>query len=180
MTLALLAAFLAHPISWLAGIGLLGVAGMAVNAATPITNFGAFTESTAAQLIASLGVYYSTFAAGITTGTIPVNVLTGGTDIYLNSAATTPGNQTTRTAALLFADLSAQFGIPLTDPSLANGVQYTVTITQTGSGTFTLVGGTGVTITGTATVAQNTWRKFVVNLLPGAATFTSVAVGTYS
>jgi len=180
MTLALLAAFLAHPLAWLLGLASLGLIGLAVNAANPILNFGAFTVAGCSQLIANQGTYLSTLAAAVTTGTLPQNAITGGGDVYLLSSATTPGTQTTRTAAQLFADAAAQLGISLTDPVFANGYQYTLTITQAATNTFTLAGGTGVTITGTATIATNTSRTFVVNLLPTTATFTSVGVGTYS
>jgi hypothetical protein len=146
----------------------------------PVQSFGSFSTETWQQIIAFLGSLYSTFAAGVTTGTIAAGVLTGALNVYLNSAATTPGNQTTRTAAQLWADACAAAGVALTGQWLPNGLTYTLIITQTAAGTLTLVGGTGVTITGTATVAQNTTRTFVVNLTPTAATFTSVDVGSYS
>lgn len=181
MTLALLAAFLVHPIGWLWIIASLGLVGMAINPTGPVKNFGAFTAASFAQILAFIGVQYSTFAAGVTTGVIPANLLTGTMEVDLNSAATTPGNQTTRTAAQLWADAVAQFGTALNDPAISqNGLQYNLTITQTGAGTFTLVGGTGVTIVGTATIPTNTVRFFIVNLTPNAATFTSVGTGTYS
>ena len=152
---------------------------MAINPTGPVKNFGAFTAAALAQLLALVGTYFSTFAAGVTTGTIPANVLTGALDVFLQSAATTPGTQTTRTASQLWADAVAQFGPALNDPAIStNGLQYTLTITQTGAGTFTLAGGTGVTVTGTATVAQNTSRQYIVNLTPNAATFTDVLSGT--
>lgn len=148
---------------------------MAVNPLGPVKNFGAFTAAAFAQMLAVFGTFYSTFAAGITTGVIPAKVLSGGLDVYLNSAAITPGTQTTRTAAQLWADAVDQFGPALNDPAIStNGLQYSLTIVQTGAGTFTLAGGTGVTITGTATVAQNATSVFVVNLTPTAATFTNV------
>lgn len=182
MTLALLAVYLAHPVSYTFAAALAALAmGMAINATGPVKNFGAFTFAAFAQMAALFGTYYSTFAAAIVAGTIPANVLTGGLDVFLNSASTTPGNQTTRTAAQLWADAVAQFGTALNDPAIqTNGLQYTLNIVQTGAGTMTLVGGTGVTITGTATIATNTSRQFVVNLTPNAATFTSVGTGTYS
>jgi hypothetical protein len=145
-----------------------------------IQNLGAFTLATLSQILNSIDSLYSTLAAAVTTGAIPANVLTGGLNVFLNSAATTPGNQTTRTAAQLWQDLQNQWGIPLSDPSFANGLTYYLQITQTGSGTLTLVGGTGVTITGTATIPQNTTREFAVNLQPTAATFTAIGTGTYS
>lgn len=152
---------------------------MAINPTGPVKNFGAFTAATLAQMLSLFGSFYSTFAAGVTTGVIPANVLTGALDVFLSSAATTPGTQTTRTAAQLWADAVAQFGQAINDPAIStNGLQYSLSIIQTGAGTFTLAGGTGVTITGTATIAQNTSRQFVVNLTPNAATFTEVASGT--
>ena len=87
---------------------------MAVNATGPVKNFGAFTAAAFAQILALVGTYYSAFAAGVVAGTIPANVLTGGLDVFLNSAATTPGTQTTRTAAQLWADAVAQFGTAIT------------------------------------------------------------------
>jgi hypothetical protein len=153
---------------------------MTVNASGPVKNFGTFTYAALAQMLALFGTFYSTFLAAVVAGVIPANVLTGGLQVFLNSASTVPGNQTTRTAAQLWADAVAQFGTALNDPALANGLQYTLTITQTGAGTMTLVGGTGVTIVGTATITTNTTRTFIVNLTPNAATFTSVSVGSYS
>lgn len=173
MTLALALSVFHHPLGLLA-LASLGAVGMS------LINFGTFTQAGAQQLISILELQYSTFAAGVVAGTIPANVLTGGLQVFLNSAATTPGNQTTRTAAQLFSDLAAQWGLPLTDPSLAGGVSYTLKITQTGAGTLTLVGGTGVTVSGTATVPTNTTRTWRVNLLPTTAVFTPVSVGTYS
>jgi hypothetical protein len=151
---------------------------MSVNSTGPIKNFGAFTAAAFAQMLVLFGSSYNTFLAAVVAGTIPANVLTGSLDVYLNSAATTPGAQTTRTAAQLWADAVAQFGFAPGDPALANGLQYTLTITQTGAGTMTLTAGTGVTITGTATIASGFTRTFVVNLTPTTATFTSVGIGT--
>ncbi len=187
MTLALVIAFLSHPIGLAAlialaaiGFGLLGYA-PAPNAAEPIVNFGAFTFGSASQLVAAIQTYLSTFAAGVVAGIIPANVLTGGGDVYLVSSATTPGNQTTRSATQLFNDLVNQLGLPLTDPAFTNGIQYTLTITQIGGATLTLVAGAGVTLVGaTQTVPANTSRTWVVNLLPTSATFTSIGTGTYS
>jgi len=148
---------------------------MAINPKGPVLNFGAFTAATLAQMLALFGSFYSTFAAGITTGVIPSKVLTGGLDVFLNSAATTPGTQTTPSATQLWADAVSQFGSAINDPAISdNGLQYMLTIMQTGAGTFTLAGGTGVTITGTATTAQNATSVYVVNLKPNAATFTFV------
>lgn len=173
MTLALLAAFLAHPISWLFLLPALAV-GIAI--AGPVANFGAFTQSALSQILAITGVSYSTLAAGVTTGTLPGGALTGASTVYFNSASTTPGNQTTRTAVQMIADLKAAFGLPD-----VIGFTWEITVTQTGSGTMTLVAGTGVTLTGTMTIAQNTTRGFVGQVTSASTiTITSVGVGTYS
>jgi hypothetical protein len=174
LPLALALSFFTHPVGLAVIFATLGLVGIA------ISNFGAFTQGSASQLIGAFSPQYTAFAAAVVAQTIPANVLTGGLQVFLNSAATVPGNQTTRTAAQLFADLAAQWGLPLTDPALVGGINFVLTITQTGAGTLTLVGGTGVTINGTATVPQNTSRTWLVNLLPTAATFTPVSVGTYS
>lgn len=174
---ALALAFLTHPLGIFLTIASLAIVGLALNAAGPVTYFGAFTPSAAAQLLVLAGSLYNTFAAGVVAQTIPAGIITGTMTIYLNSASTTPGNQTTRTAVQLYADILAEFGLP----SLPATFTYELIITQTGAGTMTLVGGTGVTIVGTATIAQNTTRTFIVQVLgPNSITITSVGTGTYS
>jgi hypothetical protein len=183
MTLALIVAFLAHPIAWLLILSALGLIGMAVNASGPMKNFGVFSASGVAQLAALVGTYYSTLGSGVTTGALPANAITGGFDVFLNSAATTPGTQTTRTAAQMWQDAVNQFGTWLNDPAIStNGLQYTLQITNSGgSGTLTLAAGTGVTLVGaTQTVANGATRQWVVNLTPTAATLTCVGTGTYN
>lgn len=144
-----------------------------------LQNFGAYTLAAISQLLALIGSLLT--ALNQTVGTIPANILTGALSVFCISTNAVPGIQTTRTAVQLFADLQAQFGIPLTDPALVNGFTYDLTITNTGAGTLTLAGGTGVTLTGpTQTVAQNTSRTWTVTLLPTKATFTCIGTGTYS
>jgi hypothetical protein len=177
MELALLVAFVVHPVGVLAVLGLLAI-GMALS--TPLNQYGAMTKPSVGILLALAGSLYNTYAAGVVAGTIPVNVLTGAGTCYLNSAATTPGNQTTRTATQLYNDWLLETGLDV----LPAGFSWDLSITQTGAGTMTLVGGTGVTITGTATIAQNTTRTFVGQFTgtPTNPTFTitSVSVGSYS
>src|ERR1700690_2532224 len=108
MTLALRAAFFTHPVGIAVLLGLVAV-GMAVS--IPMVGYGALTEPNTRLLLALAGPIYNTFAASVTTGTIPANVITGALTCYLNSAATTPGNQTTRTATTLYNDLLAEFGL---------------------------------------------------------------------
>lgn len=179
--LALAVALLSHPISVLTLIVGIGIVGMAVTVAGggPL-NFGAFSTSNALALICICGSVLNTFAAGVTAGTIPAGVLTGALTCYLLSASTTPGNQTTRTAAQLYADWCAVLNVP----ALPLNFGWEITITQTGAGTMTVVGGTGVTTSGTMTIAQNTSRTFVATFTAvgnaPALTLTAVGTGTIS
>lgn len=66
------------------------------------------------------------------------------------------------------------------DTALANirtGQSYTLRIINTNSGTATIVTNTGWTLSGTLTLATNTWREFVITKT-GTATYTGTQVGT--
>lgn len=65
----------------------------------------------------------------------------------------------------------------------ATGASFRLRIINQSSGAFawTVTTNTGWTLAGTMTIAQNTWREFVVTLTSAtAATLQSVATGTYS
>lgn len=63
-------------------------------------------------------------------------------------------------------------------PGALVGQSWVVRLVHSGSGAFawTLVGGTGVTVAGTATVAQGDWREWLVTLT-GAAAITMQSIG---
>jgi hypothetical protein len=89
--------------------------------------------------------------------------LTGAHLVNLLLTAIGANNFTTRTAAQMFAEI----------PGAGRGMKYEVAIRNTNASTLTLVGGTGVTITGTATIAQNVKRRYEVEIVsPTAFTFT--------
>lgn len=70
-----------------------------------------------------------------------------------------------------------------TTPNLTVGNAYRLRICNQSAGAFTwtVVTNTGWTVTGTMTIAQNTWREFVVTFTSlTAATLQNVAVGTFS
>jgi len=117
---------------------------------------------------------YVVTALNATAGTLPANVITGGSVTVCITTNATPGTQTTRTAAQMYGD----------DPGAAIGGGYLLRICNSGAGTLTLAGGSGVTVTGTATVATNTFRDFVVNYsgttAAPAVTITNVGLGTYT
>ena len=104
------------------------------------------------------------------TGTIPANIITGGSTVYCVQSNATPGTQTTRTALQLYGD----------DPTSLPGQNYVLRIINTGAGTLTLAGGTGVTVSGTATVATNITRDYFVAITgtPGAPVYTITSVGS--
>lgn len=96
--------------------------------------------------------------------------------LALTGALAAGANATTDTAAAIVAAMA----------SAGVGASYKLRVINESSGAFdwTLVGGTGVTVKGTATVAQNTWREFVVSVTAvgsaPAVTLQNVGTGTYS
>lgn len=131
---------------------------------------------TITQLQQSVGgdAAFST-AANTTAFTATVAQVTGngiaGFDVFTLTGTLGAGaNLTTPTAAAWIAAL----------PMLKSGTSYTLRIVNSSSGAFawTVVGGTGVTVTGTATIAQNTFRDFVVTVNSSAGTVTMQNVGS--
>lgn len=114
-----------------------------------------------AQFVLNATVGVTTAAAGD---------MTGARYVQAGYSGVGAANLTTRTAAQMIADGFLQVGD-----------SYVLEITNTSGGTTTLVGGTGVTLTGTMTMATNTTRRFNVKVT-GAATITiqSTGVGTIS
>lgn len=94
----------------------------------------------------------TTFLAGQLTG--------GNVTLYL-STATTPGSIATRTATQMFADT----------PGAQVGQKYMLMVGNlSGSAnTMTITAGSGVTLTGTATVAQNIGRFYIVTFTSATA-----------
>lgn len=157
-------------LSWLAALAVMG--GMAIQ-----QNLGAFNLNAWQQAMQIAGAQFNT-DAGAGAHVIPPNLVHGALQNYIAVTGVGAANYTTRTAAQMAADLVAQIGYPF---NASTG--WEVTFTNTSGGQFTLVGGTGVTITGTATVANNASRTYFVtwNGASGAAaafTFTNVASGT--
>lgn len=98
--------------------------------------------------------------------------LTGANRVTMNNSGANPGNYTTRTAAQMIAD-----GL------LSPGDSYDLRIVNgQGVGVLTLVAGDGnVTLTGTMTLAINSFRDFVVTCTgAGTLTIQSTATGTFS
>ena len=101
--------------------------------------------------------------------------LTGAAnEVVLNmtGALTAAENATTDTAANIIAAIPQAQRFP--------GANYKLRIINSSSGAFawTVVAGANVTVTGTATVAQNTWREFLVTLGATLSTVTLQSIGT--
>ena len=104
-------------------------------------------------------------------GTAAAGDLTGAATCYFQTTGTTPGTYTTRTATLMYAD----------DPDAYIGKTWTILVNNTSANTLTVSGGTGVTITGTATVAQNITRTYMATFTSATAlTMQIVSVGSVS
>lgn len=88
--------------------------------------------------------------------------LTGADFVVWKNTANNAVALTTRTATQMFADV----------PHAQIGQSFVLRIFSGGDNTVTLTAGTGVTITGTATVATTKWRDFL-------ATFTSATAITF-
>jgi hypothetical protein len=100
--------------------------------------------------------------------------VTGGyveTDLALTGAITTAQNAQLPTAASVMALLTNE----------AVGGTWKLRVLNTagsGSGTFTITTNTGWTLTGTMTVAPNTWREFIVKISSASAlTLQNVGAG---
>ena len=130
-------------------------------------------------------------------GVIAGTLLAGGGDVYVNfSGQTTAQALTTDTAANIVASLQTAVaayykqqlaglsaGVNVPPPGVPNlfNLTYTLTIinNNTASGAITLTGGTGVTITGTNTVAVGASRIYVVTVTsPTSVVLQNVASGT--
>lgn len=81
-------------------------------------------------------------------GTLGAGAIEGSQFCTLATSGATA--QTTRTAAQMIANI----------PGAQIGMTWLIRVYNTNAGTLTLTGGTGVTITGTATIATNVWREY--------------------
>jgi hypothetical protein len=112
-------------------------------------------------------------ALNATTGSLAAGKITGASSVVMISSNATPGAQLVRTAAQMLADI----------PNGQIGMSWELRITNTGAGTLTLTADSGatVTLTGTMTVPQNTFRDFICTINTATtATITAVGTGTYS
>lgn len=95
--------------------------------------------------------------------------LTGAAHVVFQVTTNGAFTLTTRTATLMFGDI----------PNAQIGMSFLLTVVSQGDNTVTVDPGSGVTITGTATVATKTTRTFVATFTSATAlTLQSVSKGT--
>jgi len=117
---------------------------------------------------------YGTSTATSST-TLTAAKLTGAADdVFLNMTGTLAAGATATT------DTAANIVAAIPQAQRYVGANYILRIINSSSGAFawTIAGGSGVTVNGTATIAQNTWREFLVTLGSGLTTVTLQSVGT--
>lgn len=102
-----------------------------------------------------------------TTQTLTAAMIIGG----LQTFHQTLGGTTPALTLPLGADMDTAL------PDMRVGQSYMLRIVNTNSGTATVVTNTGWTLTGTLTIATNTWRDFVITKT-GTGTYTGKQVGT--
>lgn len=90
------------------------------------------------------------------TATLTAAQILGG---LITGTPTAAANYTTPTAVLILAAMAA-FGASFLD----EGFEFSIKNTSAGANTITVVAGVGVTIVGTATVAQNAIKRFLVQV----------------
>jgi hypothetical protein len=144
--------------------------------------FGTFIHSGSFDQSAQIDVCASqsnaTIQALVPSSILGAGFITGALDMMLVNTAANPLTQTTRTAAQLYADMTAEFGFQ--PPA---NFQFFLTVVHGGAGTLTLAGGTGVTITsltgGATTVATGTSRMYIVTVV-NANTITIQTMGAFA
>lgn len=107
--------------------------------------------------------------AALQAATIVAANMAGAADCFFDNTGTTPGSLPTDTAAAIIAAV----------PGWQIGQSYVLEIrNDSGSAnTATITAGTGVTLTGTMTIAQNVTRRFVVTYTgAGAVTIQSMGI----
>lgn len=112
------------------------------------------------------------YTTNTTTTTFAAGQLTGADFVVYTNTQGTPGTITTRTATQMYSE----------DPYASVGKTYILRIINgQGTGTLTVAAGSGVTASGTLTIAANTWRDFLVTYTSATAlTLQQIGTGTNS
>lgn len=110
------------------------------------------------------------FSTNTTTTTFAAGQLTGANYVVYTNTQGTPGSIATRTATQMFGDDSQ---------ARVNRSYVLRIINGQGTGVLTVTAGSGVTLTGTATIATNSYRDFIVTYTSATAlTMQNIGGGT--
>lgn len=164
--------------------GVFGTLAVPHVAGTPIwvgteQDFSAFNENEnrgGLGLYGPLSVSFETInpTTAADTATLTVAQLLGG---LITGTPTAAANYTLPTATLIVAALGSW-----SNPYIGQSFEFTIKNTSAGANTITAVAGTGVTLTGTATVAQNAIKRFrlvVTNVITPTVTVYSLGSSTF-
>lgn len=116
-------------------------------------------------------------------GVLVASALAGATECYVTTSGATA--LTTDTGANIIAQIlstiqSVAVGAQPTVSNILN-LAYTVYVRNTNGGTLTLTAGSGVTISGTATIATTVERQYLVTITsPTSVTFQDLGGATIS
>lgn len=136
-----------------------------------ITYFGSFDASAAAQLAATDDSIFNN--SNESNQVLASGEISGAHLVFLNLLNAAPGNLTTRDASVIYKDLLAEYGFnPLTDGTFS----WFLRVINNGGAQATLLGGAGVQVNGTNTIAAGAFRDFVCTLT-SAQTLTIQTVG---
>ena len=138
-----------------------------------VTFSTAFLKSTGFVVTGSGAAYSNLTTATVTasTGTTLTAAQVVGSVIFRTNAPTGAFTDTTDTATNIVAAI----------PGATVNASWILRYVNRDNNVCTLAGGTGVTISGTATIANNTWRDFlcqITNIGTPAVTMTSMGSGT--
>lgn len=156
-----------------------GIAGSSGVAQLPLTTevyycSGANTWHRVGQGTTRLAAYTTNTAT--TDATLDAANISGGrasVDLALTGALAAGSAITLPTVAALLLTMDG--------PTVGSTFRLRITNRSSANFAWTVTTNTGWTLAGTLTIAQNTWREFVVTITStSAATAQSVAVGTYS
>lgn len=173
---------MSNTVPMVAPVGFTG--SISVNVSTPPTSGQTYTPDVNGQIIVDPRDVLWLTANGFRTSSFPTSdkvatadsgatqtltaaMLSGAGNVY----HTTTGGSTPSLTLPLATDFIAA------NPGLLIGGSMKIRFINTNSGAATIVTNTGWTLTGTLTLAQNTWREFVVTRT-AAGTLTAVQVGT--
>ena len=143
-----------------------------------LANSGAqWASATAAQIsnLASVGAFGLTTNTNTSAFTLAASQVDGANDISAVALTGTLGAGATVTLPTVAAAIAA-------NSALQNGQTTILRLLNQSSANYawTLAAGTGYTLTGTATVAQNAYRDFLItyNVTAGTATVQTIGGGT--